>query len=440
MLPGEGGTCCIRRVTQYGEGDRVVVDVERMAYGPHAVARDQGFVLFVRGAAPGDRAEVRIRERRRNHAFADVVGIERPSPYRSAPACPYAAVCGGCPWQHLDYAQQLSAKRDIVAEQLRRVAGLAVDVAPVIASPRVYGYRRRLKLRVEAGRVGFYAGGTHDLVRISHCLLAESAIDALIDPVSRLAGSLTARLRRLEIVDRHGGLDGLVLLGEVEGPWSASAEEQCERWLANLPQVAGLVMRGRGWLRRWGIDRIAVEPEAGRVLEVDASSFSQVNPSANQLLVAAVLENMGDLVDRDILEAYAGAGNFTAPLVRRGARVVAVESSTEACRSARRIAAAGLTGWSVEEGSVGPVLERLASHGFRYDAVLLDPPRSGAAEAIPAILRLAPRRVVYVSCDPATLARDLKSLSKAYRVESVQPIDMFPHTYHVETVVRCDRI
>jgi 23S rRNA (uracil1939-C5)-methyltransferase len=421
-------------------GDRLVVDVERMAYGPHAIARHEGFVLFVRGATPGERVEVMVRERRRNHAFADVVRIERASTRRRQPACPVAGQCGGCPWQHLSYDLQLEAKREIVADHLARIAGLQVVVAPVVSSPRVFGYRRRIKLRTDAKRLGFYAGGTHDLVQIAHCALAESEADAAIAAAQALVEQLTCNLRRLEIIVRTVAGGGTILVGEIEGRWPAGDEERARTWLERNPDCVGMVLHGKGWERRWGETTIAVEPDHNLSLEVDAAGFSQVNTLGNQRLVATVLRLLGELSGVSVLEAYAGAGNFSAPIVMRGARVLAVEHSLVSCGSAQRNAAAFADRWVVKAGRVREVLDRLANSRIHFDALLLDPPRSGAADAIPAILRLRPPRIVYVSCDPATLARDLKGLSGEYRVTAVQPVDMFPHTYHVETVVRCDRL
>lgn len=446
LPPGMGGFrgAVVRAVLspvsqRFSPGDRVVVDIDKMANGPHAVARHDGFVLFVRGAVPGERVEVRIRECKRHHAFADVVGIDRSSPQRRHTPCPIAGQCGGCPWQHLAYETQLAAKREIVAEQLSRVAGLTVDVPPVVASPRVFGYRRRIKLRVHGGRVGFYAGGTHELIDVAHCALAESEVDAMISAAQGLADELSCNVRRLEIIARHGGCAGTVLLGEVEGAWVKSDEGVCSTWLDRTQDCVGMVLHGRGWVRRWGVPEIALEPEPQISLDLEAAAFSQVNASANQRLVATLIEMLGDVSGSSILEAYAGAGNFSAPMARRGARILAVEQSPAACRSARRNAAAVACDWTIEQGAVGAVLGRLADRRASFDAIVLDPPRSGAGEAIPAMLRLAPRRIVYVSCDPATLARDLKSLSAAYQVMAIRAIDMFPHTYHVETVVRCDR-
>ncbi len=423
--------------TECRPGDRVTVEIESMAYGPHSIARHAGLVLFVRGAVPGERVEVEIRELRRRHAFADVRRIERPALQRTQAPCPIVERCGGCPWQHLEYTAQLEAKHKIVADQLTRIAGVSVEVRPVRPSPRVYGYRRRLKLRVDERRLGFYTGGTHDLVQVAHCALAESEIDVGLAAAQRLAARLSSNLRRLEIVARHPPGAGLVLAGEVEGGWVASDAEVCRRWLEESGSCTGLTLRGKRWQHSWGEMGIRLEPEPELALAIDAAGFTQVNPAANRLLVEVVLRMLGDVAGVSVLDAYAGAGNFSAPLARRGAIVTAVEQSRESCLSAESNATEYGGRWRVERGRVDRVLARLAQRGVAFDAVLLDPPRSGASEIVPGLLALRPPVIVYVSCDPATLARDLGQLKSAYRVDEVQPIDMFPHTYHVETVARC---
>jgi 23S rRNA (uracil1939-C5)-methyltransferase len=230
-----------------------------------------------------------------------------------------------------------------------------------------------------------------------------------------------------------------VLAGEVEGAWVPSDAEVCRRWLDGHRDCAGLKLRGRGWRMDWGDSEVAVGPEEGLSLTIDGGGFSQVNPTANRILVDTVLEMAGDVLGKAVLDAYAGAGNFSAPLARRGAAVTAIEQAADACRSAERNSAECAASWRTERGRVDRVLGRLARSGERFDLLLLDPPRSGANESIAHVLEIRPETVVYVSCDPATLARDLAALHPTYRVERVQPVDMFPHTYHVETVTRCRR-
>lgn len=433
---------------------RLRVRTESMAYGPHAVSRHGGRVLFVRGAAPDEDVEVEVGEDRGRYAFAGVVSVVRPSPARRSPPCVYLPLCGGCPWQHIDYAAQLEAKRAIVRDHLRRIGGLDVSVAPVLPSPREYGYRHRLKLRVEprgvagsVARVGFYAAASHQLVEIERCLLLPPEIAGRIPDAADLANRLRTLLRRAELIDTGAGR--IVLCGEAEGPWNTADETRCADWLGEHAEFAGLALAGRGWRRCFGDDSLTIHPEPDLPLRVRAGTFTQVNPAANQLLVRTVLQSLGFFAPPGepetesqqpcprVLDLYAGAGNFSVPLARRGARVVAVEQSRQACAdgaaNAQRLGLARQCRFLPQRAERAAA--RLVAEGERFDAVLLDPPRSGAAAVLDAVARLGPQRVIYVSCDPATLARDLRRLTDRFHVEAVQPVDLFPHTYHVETVV-----
>ncbi|MDX2166398.1 MAG: RsmD family RNA methyltransferase [Deltaproteobacteria bacterium] len=416
-------------------GEPLQVTTGEMAYGPHAVARHDGKVLFVRGAAPHEALEVVVRESHERFAFAEVTRVLHASPLRRQPPCPLLPRCGGCPWQHLEYAAQLAAKQSIVREQLRRLAGLDVEVAPVLPSPREYGYRRRIKLRVDHGVVGFHAAASHTLVEVAHCLLAEPQVDAAIPSAVALAAALPG-IRRIEL--SGGGAGGrVVAAGEVEGALRDADAARAQAWLAAHPGIAGLALRGRGWARAWGDVEVAADPEDGTALRVRAPGFTQVNTDANRLLVDAVIRAVAPRPQLRVLDLYAGAGNLSLPLRRRGALVTAVEQESRAAADARDNAARTpgprLT---VLTEPAEHAVARLAAAGERFDVVLLDPPRAGAAACLAGLLRLRAPRLVYVSCDPATLARDLKRLRAAYRIAHVQPIDLFPHTYHVETVVQ----
>jgi 23S rRNA (uracil1939-C5)-methyltransferase len=410
-----------------------------MAYGPHAIARHAGKVLFVRGGAPAEELTATIREERATYAYADVTAVVRPSPDRRVAPCPYLPRCGGCPWQHLTYRAQLAAKTAAVAELLRRIGRIAVRVEPTLPSPQEFGYRGRLKLRAGGGQVGFYAAASHELVPVAHCLLAEPAVDLAVEAVAALVRGLETAVRRIEIVAGDEA-PGVVVLGEAEGRWEPADEARAAAWRAAHRTVRGLVLRGRGWRRAWGDDRVAVWPEPDLPLTVRAGTFSQVNPAANQLLVRTVLALLAPAPGERVLDLYAGAGNFALPIARRRVAVTAIEQHAQAAADGRANAArAGLAACHFRTGRVERELAALVAAGAPADAIVLDPPRSGAAAALAGVLRLAPARLVYVSCDPATLARDLARLGAAYRIDTVQPIDLFPHTYHVETVVRATR-
>lgn len=417
-------------------GRRVRLTTDSLAYGPHAVARLDGKVVFVRGAAPDEEVEAVIREERSAFAFADTVAVTRSSPQRRIAPCPYLPRCGGCPWQHVAYAAQLEAKRAIVREHLRRLAGLDVPVETVLPSPRELGYRRRIKLRVRDGAVGYYAAASHELVAVDHCLLAEPAVDAAIAAAGALVRALRAPLRRIELLGRDATAERVVVVGEIEGGWDADGEATVQQWLGAHPQVSGVALRGRGWRRSWGDVQVEAGAESGPPLIVHAPAFTQVNPSANRLLVDTVVRTAAPAPGMQVLDLFAGAGNLSLPLRRRGAAVIAVEQDRQAAADAAANAAREPgPPFRVLPARAERALHQVLAEGLRVDLALLDPPRSGAAGCLDVLGRLAPARIIYVSCDPATLARDLRALRARYRIDVVQPIDMFPHSYHVETVV-----
>lgn len=416
--------------------DRQRVTINQMSYGPHGVGRLlDGKAVFVRGVAPGEEVEVAVTEDRKTFAYAELLDVITPSADRRRPPCEYLPACGGCPWQHLRYDAQLRAKEQSVRDALTRIGKLDASVVlPILPSPLEMGYRNRLNLRVDAGEVGFYRGATHTLVPITHCLLAEAEVDGAIVAARDLVRRLRSRLKRIEVVAR-GGAPGVVLHAEVEGDLECDDAASLDRFLLGAQHVAGVVLQGRGWRRTWGDVTASITPADGVRMESPAGVFSQVNPLANRILVETALA-LSEVSAADcVLELYAGAGNLTFPIARRAARVVAVEQNEIAANAATDSARA-LKHVEIRVSSSARAVERIVAKHERFDVVVLDPPRSGAAEVIKSLLEIAPRRIIYVSCNPTTLARDLARLSVRYRVEAVQPIDMFPHTYHVESVVR----
>lgn len=423
----------------FGGGSDTVL-VTALSYGPHAIARRDGKVLFVRGAVPGDEVRVALREVHRSYAYADVTEVIRPAPDRRVPPCRYLPGCGGCPWQHITYPAQLRAKEDNLRSHLSRAGDLSgAQWRPMIESPSEFGYRHRLSLRVAAGRVGFFAGGSHQLVPVTHCMLGEAALGGAIPVAEAWITRLRSDVRRLEIFAAADGARW-VLAAEAHGPLAAIDRAACAAFLSAHGQVAGLVLAGKGSRRTFGEQRGALELEPGLRWVVRAGTFSQVSRAGNRALVQAVLEAGHFSAGERVLELFAGAGNLSFPVARRVAQVVAVEHSRLAVEDgAANALALGIGNCEFRRTTAALGVTAAHRSGERYDVVVLDPPRSGAAEVLPALLALAPARIVYVSCDPATLARDLRQLAAAYRVSRVQPIDLFPQTYHVETVVCASR-
>jgi len=410
--------------------DTLLLDVERLTYGPDALAHDDGQVVFLPYAAPGDRVAAEVVARRRGHLRARVTALLAPGPARVVPACPAFGACGGCQWQHVAPEAQRDAKRAVVVEQLRRLGGVRdPEVLPALAAPAPWAYRARITLVAEGRRLGYRRLRSHTLVEVDGCPIAEPALAAHLAAARAWAGTLRVPLARVTIAAAPGGVVLVARAAARPGPADLTASE---RLLAAQPSVRGTVLTGGGARLAAGDPTVRVVLEPGCAIEVPADVFAQVNPAANRLLVATVVERACGA--RRVLDLYCGAGNFALPLARRGVHVLGVERDAVAVAAARANAARlGLAGAAFVVADVAAALETQAAGSA--DAVVLDPPRAGAAAALPALAALRAPLVVYASCDPATLGRDVRTLAAhGYRLGRVQPLDLFPQTYHVETV------
>jgi tRNA/tmRNA/rRNA uracil-C5-methylase (TrmA/RlmC/RlmD family) len=380
------------------------LDVGSAAHGGSCVARHDGQVVFVRHALPGERVRALVIEQSKHFARADAVEILAASPHRVQPACPVARPggCGGCDWQHADADYQRVIKAGVVAEQLRRLAGIDRDVV-VEAVPRGgLGWRTRVRFAVDDdGRAGFRRARSHEVVAVDHCPIAHPLVEA--------AGVEAKKWNRAS---------------EVEVSASASSGERVLRTTG----------RRDGIVRTHGPDHL-VEEAAGRRFRVSAGGFWQVHPAAPGVLTDAVMCGLEVRPGERALDLYAGVGLFAAPLaaaVGTDGVVTAVESSPVAGADAAHNLA--------DLPQVGvvrmDVLRALASLRDPVDVVVLDPPRSGAgAKVVGAISGLRPRAVAYVACDPAALARDVATFADAgYRLADLRAFDIFPQTHHVECV------
>jgi 23S rRNA (uracil1939-C5)-methyltransferase len=412
----------------------VPLTVERLTYGPDALAHADGQVVFVPFAAPGDRIRARVRQRTRGYLRADVVDVVEPGPARATPPCPAFGRCGGCQWQHVTLDAQRRAKQAVVAEQLARIAGLRdVPVRPTLAVPDGLAYRSRITLVAEGRRLGYHRAGTHVLEEVRGCPIAVPAVDAHIEVARRWAVRLRTAPVRVTIADAPGGVVLVAVLGAPPVPPDVDATASL---LVAEPSVRGAILRHGDARAVVGDPTVRLALEPGLALEAPADAFTQVNAAANRLLVRTVLELGAFAGGARVVDLYCGIGNFALPLARRNVRVLGIERDADAVAAARANGARlGLDARFVA-GDVAHVLARRDVTGDDpLDGVVLDPPRAGAADALPALAARAPRRLVYVSCDPATLARDLRTLAgHGYALRAVQPIDVFPQTFHVETV------
>ena len=403
-----------------GEG-RMTVTAGSPVHGGYVLARPEGMgVLFVRWALPGEVVSVRIVARKREYSFAEAVEVLSPSPRRVDPPCEVFGECGGCQLQHAEYPYQLEMKREILREAFRRIG--KADVAPRIA-PALdpLGYRYRGRFRVEGEEVGFHASLSHRLVPVSRCPLMVDAINAVLPGLRGL--DRFAKVSEVQVAS-----DGVRASASLPGvPFG-------EGTVGHLAGRTGGVLSGARFEDRpWGEERITL-PLEGISYSVSPGAFFQANWRMNQAMVrriGAILGELGVSAGARLLDLYAGAGNFALPLAARVREVVAVEGEARSFRELRgNVRANGLGNVRVVRSSV----ETYRPEG-RFDALVLDPPRAGLSErALSRVREAAAGSVLYVSCDPATLARDVRSLSDRYDLAALEMHDFFPNTHHVEAL------
>ncbi|HYL58195.1 MAG TPA: RsmD family RNA methyltransferase [Candidatus Acidoferrales bacterium] len=405
-----------------------------MTFGPFGLGHLDGKTVMVPNAVVGDRLDVTIAADRRDYVVAKILRVLRAGADRRDAPCPYLPRCGGCDWQHIDYAAQVRFKGEVVARELNRALGTEIDpVGLVESAPAEFGYRSRIRLKVGAkGALGFHAAGTNAIVEIDSCLVAEAGLEMPL----HLARSLGKRALEIEVV-RYA-----TRVVQVAHMKSAPTPEDLRRARHVLDsstalagaKLAGIVLRSGAHRATLGDAAIAIELEPGLTLEVDADLFSQVNHAQNMKLVAAVMDLAAIHDSSAVLDLYCGAGNFSLPALRRGARVTGVDDDAGAIAAATRNAARlnfrDAQFIAMKASATADFLHRAR---YRPDLVILDPPRTGALDLMPSIARLRAPAIIYVSCDVTTLARDLASLSRAgYKLNRVRAFDFFPNTHHVE--------
>jgi len=431
------------------------IPIQSLAYGGEAIGRlPDGRTAFVAGGCPGDVAAIEITEDKGRFVRARLAGLVEPSPHRVVPPCPYFGECGGCSWQHVGYSAQLHAKRQALVDALVRIGKIADAeslVGDTVASRSEYGYRNKIELVPDPSRIrpylGYHRARSEEVVAIDECLLLpkklRKAPKALGGALRYLAGERDLGLARVGVRVAANTKDVEVALWTTPGPFPrAAAAKTLGQALGNTSLVrvlskdpskrrsnAGVeVLSGRGFWR---------ERLAGAQFAVSAPSFFQVNTSSAEQLVEIALDAMNPDGSDRVLDLFAGAGTFTVPLAHRAGDVVAVEAAGSAVRDLRR----NLEHNEVWAEVVGGDAAREIAELGAFDLVVVDPPRTGLpAEVIASLATTRPRALAYVSCDPATLARDTASLSQAgLRLVSATPVDLFPQTYHVETVAVFER-
>jgi 23S rRNA (uracil1939-C5)-methyltransferase len=412
--------------------DLITLELTGMAHGGSAIGRHEGRAIFVPYGIPGEHVRVRIVQDKGRFAIAEVVEVISASSDRVEPPCPYFGEgrCGGCQFQSIDYARQLALKEQIVRDQLGRLGGLPdVVVYPTIASPKPYGYRSHATFHVSSsGQLGFIKTDHRTVMPIDDCLLLSPPLRTPFEDAQSQHFSPGSRIRF------QSGSEGQ----PIHFAMGAVTDDITEP-LLDKPLQRRTPQRNRSNIEQ-STPKTSDKPSEGAVyykiknltFRCSAGSFFQVNLAQAEKLVDLVLERLSLHGDEQLLDLYSGVGLFTAFLAAHAAHVSAVELYTPAVEDAK----VNLSDYAHVDFHVGKIESVLSNFKNNFDAAVVDPPRAGMdAPALDALINLEPRQIVYVSCDPATLARDAKRLTAAgYTLRDVQPVDMFPQTYHIECV------
>ena len=392
----------------------MVIELTHMAPTGEAIGKHDGQVIFVPYGVPGDVIEIDIFHKRRNFARARITEILRPSSHRVIPPCRFFGSCGGCEWQHVDYEQQLIYKANAVKEQFTRIGKLPdVTVEPCIPSPTVWNYRNHTQFVLSHWRKpGYRRANTNTVVEVDHCHVIAPKLNELL--AQQIQGSVfndsTSYLRfddRNEIHLRTG---------------------------ARTDEVTWFVTSEAGKLLNAGEKAVIHEQIGNAVFRISPDSFFQINTPMAEILVATILNKLEVNENHNVLDLYCGVGLFTVPIAERVHSVMGIESNpsstSDAVYNLRHVSNA-----TVLTEDVGNALADFGSKKT-WHAIVIDPPRAGIEyAALKSIVALNAHQLIYVSCDPATLARDSRILcDRGYKLEHIQPFDMFPHTHHVETV------
>ena len=425
------------------------------------VARLNGQVVFVQGGVRGEECLVRLTHVGRTALWGTVKEVLVPSPARMEPDCPYFPRCGGCQLRHMSYAEELEFKRTKVADALRRLGGSDVEVPPVLGAARPDRYRNKVQFPVAKGpKIGFYRARSHEVIDVEDCLLQPEAAGRLRRAVkgwmARYAipaydeKARSGLVRHVFVRTDRAGRSLCCLLVNGRGiPRQAelvAALRQAEPGLVGIVlgvnQSHSNVILGDSYRTLWGVDFLK-DILCGLTFQLSVPSFYQVNPDQTEVLYGKAVELAGLTGRETVLDLYCGIGTISLAMARRAGMVWGAEVVPEAVDDAVANAArSGVSNARFLCADAGQAARRLAAEGVRPDVVCVDPPRKGLAEdVVDTVAGMAPARVVYVSCDPATLGRDVKRFAaRGYVLRAAQPVDMFPRTHHVETVVLLSKL
>lgn len=439
----------------------LTVNVEKFSNLGYGIAKYNGFVIFVETSCPGDVAKVKITKRHKTFANAVITELLEPSKYRVTPFCPMQKICGACQMQFIDYKYQLELKKEIVSDLLK---GMNIEVRDVIPSPKIKEYRRKIQYPISQTRdskrilAGYYKQNSHEIVNIKYCPIQPASCDEIIEFIRMTAQELgvsgynekrhSGDLRHVIIRSSEYNNKNLVTLVINSEKISDNAQNLAKKIYAELDNVAGVSINlnskktnlilgketkliiGEGYIE---------EKLCEKIFKVGPDTFFQVNPSSANNLFEYIKRYISDNFENPIvLDAYAGITAFGICISDIAHKVVSVEEVKSSVDLAFQIIRDnGINNIEIHNMDAGEFFEKEINFSKKkYDITILDPPRKGcSSESLDYVLQLTANKIIYVSCNPSTLARDLKYLvDRGVTVDYVQPFDMFPHTFHIESV------
>lgn len=431
-----------------------LLEITRLAHGGQGIGHLDGLTVFVPRALPGDVVDVRLSEQRKRHAVAEMLHLRQASPLRVTPPCPLYQRCGGCHLQHLGYDDQLANKTQQVRDCLTRIGKLPeAPVLPTLASPRPFGYRNKALYHYDAARnaLGLIELGKSAVLDVPQCRIGDARIDAVMARVRGLAKQEAALRRALHQVQVQVGQRTGEILVTVIVRGEVPMRVQNRLWESLRDLATGLLMHRKAATTPVVFDGATTHLAGSAVIherigdlrfQIEPQAFFQVNSAQTEQLYGLVRDAARLQPDDVVLDLYSGSGSIALTLAPHCAAVHAVEINRQATLVAVRQAATfGITNCEFRTGKVERILYRYLARGIRAHVAVLDPPRAGCRpQALEALAKMRVPRLVYVSCSPPTLARDLRLLADLdYCVENVQPLDMFPQTYHVECLAVLSR-
>jgi len=422
----------------------ILLTISSMAYGGHGVARLDGKVYFVADAVEGDIIKARVTEDKERYANAEISEFVTYSSHRNQPRCPYVKNCGGCQWMGIPYEQQLAWKREFIVSSLKRIGKIPdAQTIEVFPSPQIYSYRNRIMLRVHVSAkskltCGYFKRGTRDLVPIRRCDIANETINKLVSHITSVElkniKNIKFRMEMQELPADSGKL--VVTITPAEGD-----KRDTKAFAESLKFLDYITWSGIGADLKHS-SAILFDQQFGRNFLTIPGQFQQVNVSHNKNLRYYISTLVESFNPKKILDVFCGSGNLSIGVAGKNAYVEGVESNSIAIDCAKNnVLENNISNATYIAGDAEKHLLKLSHSGTAFDLVILDPPRQGFHKGMESLQAIAPKHIIYVSCDPTTLARDVGLLcrKKKYSIISIKGFDFFPNTYHIETVVVLER-